>query len=215
MPLWLEYLLSHYGYGAIFMVLFFNNTGLPIPGTTLLLGAGILVGKNALSLGWTIVAATAGCFMGTSCGYWLGRRYGLSVIAKVRWLRLTHERIRYLEHFFKRYGAKGVFFARFVSLLHPVIGLLAGIGKTPSRAFLFYNLAGSALYAVLFTFIGDYFGHKWGFFKIWILHTWVFLVVLLVVLIGLSVFWSHSIYTFFGHPVFLKKNRGFWARKGK
>jgi membrane protein DedA with SNARE-associated domain len=210
LPHWLEYLLANYGYGAIFTVLFLNNVGLPVPGNTLLLGAGFLVGRNSLSL-WAVVAtATVACFMGTNCGYWLGRRYGLTLVKKIRWLRLTHQRVYYLEHFFKRYGPKGVFFARFLSLLHPFIGLLAGLGKTPGRAFLFYNLAGSVVYSVLFTLAGDYLGQRWGFFKIWMLHTGLFILILVIVILLLSLFLRHSIHIFFGYPFFRRKNMKFW-----
>jgi len=209
---WMQTLLANYGYAAIFTVLFLNNFGLPIPGTTLLLAAGFLVGTGTLSLGVTVITATAACFMGTTCSYGIGRRYGGHLLEKIHWLRLTHQRLRYMEHFFKRYGAKGVFFARFVSVLHPVIGLLSGIGRTPIRPFLFFNFIGSAGYALLYTLVGKYFGQRWGFHKLWQYHTAIYLTVLAVVIVVMSVFWSHSIYTFFGHPIFKRKRSGFWGK---
>ncbi|HEY5038666.1 MAG TPA: DedA family protein [bacterium] len=209
---WFQSLLGNYGYWAIFLVLFLNNFGLPIPANTLLLGAGFLVGKGDFSFWPTVGTATGACFMGTNCGYWLGRRYARHLLEKIHWLRLTHERVRHMEHFFKRYGSKGVFFARFVGLLHPVIGILAGMGKTPGRSFLFYNLAGSAAYALLYTLAGDYLGQRWGFHKIWVFHTTFYLLLLVIVLFLLSHFWGHTIYTFFGHPFYKKKSRGWWGK---
>jgi membrane protein DedA with SNARE-associated domain len=211
MLIWLQSLLVHYGYGIIFIVLFLNNAGMPGPGNALLLGAGIMVGKGELSLGLTIAAATVGVFMGTNCGYWLGRRYGERLLEKIHWLRKTHKRIRHLEHFFKRYGAKGVFFARFVTLFHPLIGLLAGMGKAPSRPFLVYNFIGSAAYASLYTFIGEFFGSRWGFKTLWRVHTILYLLVLIVVVLLIVHFWRHRIFTVFGHP-FYRKRKKFWGR---
>jgi membrane protein DedA with SNARE-associated domain len=208
---WLQSLLEHYGYGIIFLILFLNNMGIPLPGNALLLGAGIMVGKGILSLGWTLAAATVGVFMGTNCGYWLGRRYGERLLERVNWLRMTHKRIKHLEHFFKRYGAKGVFFARFVTLFHPIIGLLAGVGKTPSRPFFLYNFAGSAVYALLYTWAGSYFGRRWGLHVLWKVHTIIYLLVLVVVIALMIHFWRHRIVTVFGHP-FYKRKGGFWKR---
>ena len=211
MPDWLQSLLTNYGYWAIFLVLFLNNVGLPVPGNSLLLWAGLLVGEGTLSLWGTVGIATAACFIGTDCGYWLGRRYGRHLLENIHWLRLTHKRFRHMEHFFKRYGSKGVFFARFVALLHPVIGILAGMGKTPGRSFLYYNLAGSAVYALLYTLAGDYFGQRWGFLNVWKVHTALYFLLFIIILIFLNLFWRHHVYTFFGHPFYRRKNRGFWG----
>jgi membrane protein DedA with SNARE-associated domain len=207
---WLQSLLAHYGYGAVFVVTFLNNMGAPISGTTLLLGAGFLVGRGTLAFWPSVIIAWVGCFLGTTAGYGLGWHYGEPLLRKIHFLRMTHQRLKHMEHFFKRYGAKGVFFARFVAFLHPWIGLLAGIGRTPFRPFLFYNLAGSVCYALLYIWLGDYLGQKMGFHHLWVYHTAIWLVLLAAALIGLSVFWRHKIYTFFGHPIYQKKGKGFW-----
>jgi len=212
-PDWLHSLLSNYGYWAVFLILFLNNLGLPLPGNTLLLGAGFLVGTGTLSLWAPVGFATGACFLGSDCGYWLGRRYGHPLLGKIRWLRLTHERIRHMEHFFKRYGAKGVFFARFVALMHPFIGILAGMGRTPVRPFLFYNLTGSAIFNLLWVLAGDYFGQKWGYRIVSIAHITLFILLVIVIIFFLSLFWGHSIYTFFGHPIYKRRRGGFWGKK--
>ena len=202
---WLQSLLAHYGYLAVFAALFINNLGVPFPGTTMLLGAGLLAGEGILSLPWTVLVATLACFLGSNGGYWLGRRYGENLLEKIHWLRLTHRRIKHLEKFFKRYGAKGVFFARFVALLHPLIGLMAGTGKTPGGPFLIYNLAGSAVYALLYASAGDVFGSRWGLHGIWTVHITLYGVLLLAVAALLVFFWRYSIHSFFGYVYFKKR----------
>jgi hypothetical protein len=50
---WLHSLLPHlphYGYVLVFIVVFLNNIGVPLPGETILLGAGFILGKAAGSL---------------------------------------------------------------------------------------------------------------------------------------------------------------------
>jgi membrane protein DedA with SNARE-associated domain len=136
---WLQSLLAHDGYGVLFTVLFLNNIGLPLPGDTMLLGGGFLVGRGVFSF-WAVVSmGTAACFLGSSGAYWFGLRFGRQFLEKIRWFRAHPQRVGQMDRFFEKFGPKVVFFARFVALLHPVTGLLAGVWKTPLRPFLFGN----------------------------------------------------------------------------
>jgi len=208
---WLRTLLAHDGYAAIFVVEYLNNMGIPLPGTTMILMAGYLSGTGILNFWGIVGTASAAVFLGATSGYGLGRWYGGALLEKIKWLKLTHHRLRHMEHFFKRYGAKGVFFAKFVSVLHPLIGLLSGIGKMPLRAFLFYNLIGSVAYVLLFTLVGKYLGQRWGFHHLWLFHVTLCGVVVMVIVLGLSFYWSHSIHTFFGHTIYRKKRGSYWG----
>ena len=40
----------HYGYVLVFLVVFLNNVGFPLPGETILLGAGFILGRGVASL---------------------------------------------------------------------------------------------------------------------------------------------------------------------
>jgi membrane protein DedA with SNARE-associated domain len=165
---WLETLISHQGYGVIFGVVFLNNLCLPIPGDAVVLGAGFLVGKGSMSLWGVMTAATAACFLGGNGAYWIGARFGRRLLKKIPWLQKDPKKIAHWERFSEKYGPKVVFFARFVALLHPVTGLLAGMWKTPLRPFLAYNLAGSFGYGVLYTMAGIFLGKRWEIFKTWL-----------------------------------------------
>jgi membrane protein DedA with SNARE-associated domain len=162
---WLHSLLPHiphYGYVLVFIVVFLNNLGFPLPGETILLGAGFMLGKTADSLWQPMVAGTVACFLGGICAFWLGWRLGHGRLEKIHWLHLTSERIKWPERIFKRHGAKTVFIARFIFLFPPVaVNLLAGMAKMPWRTFLFYNLTGSAAYTITYILIGYFFGKEW------------------------------------------------------
>jgi membrane protein DedA with SNARE-associated domain len=181
---WFQSLLTDYGYWFIFVGLFLNNIGIPIPGDTILLASGFFCEKRHLLLWITLVCGTLGCFMGANCGYWIGLRFGYPLLFKIRWLKLMPQKIERVENFFKKYGAKAVFFARFVALLHPVTGLLAGVGKTPLRPFLFYNLVGSAAYVCLYVFMGYFFGGRWGQVKIWMGDAALYILLMVSILIA-------------------------------
>ena len=169
---WMQSLLPHiphYGYVLVFLVVFFNNIGFPLPGETILLGAGFILGRRAESLWPPLAAATMACFLGGICAFWMGRRLGEAGIRKIRWLHLSPDRRKRFDRYFKRHGARTVFFARFIPLFPPVAAnLLAGVSNMPWRPFLLYNVTGSAAYSTAYILIGYFFGKKWKAFDAWI-----------------------------------------------
>jgi membrane protein YqaA with SNARE-associated domain len=136
---WLRELLPHmphYGYVLVFIVVFLNNIGFPLPGETILLGAGFVLGRSAGSLWESIAAGAVACFLGGICSFWMGRKLGHSGLERIRWLHLTPDRMKWPDRFFKRHGAKTVFIARFIALFPPVVAnLLAGMSKIPWRIY--------------------------------------------------------------------------------
>lgn len=210
---WFQSMLAHNGYWVVLGAVFLNNLCFPVPGDSTLIGAGFFAEKGILSFWGVGLTGTAACFMGGNGGYWLGQWLGHSLLKKISWLQMTPPRVLRIENFFKKYGAKAVFFARFVALLHPVTGLLAGMWKTPFRPFLFYNLAGSAAYAFLYTLAGYFFGQKWESIKAWAGPTLLYLVLIAAGLLVLGLFLRRSIRDFFIHhsPGEIETGR----RKGK
>jgi membrane protein DedA with SNARE-associated domain len=200
---WLHSLLPHiphYGYVLVFIVAFLNNLGFPLPGETILLGAGFVLGKTADSLWEPMAAGTAACFLGGICAFGLGRRLGHGGLEKIHWLHLTPERLKWPERLFKRHGAKTVFIARFIFLFPPVVvNLLAGMSKMQWRTFLFYNVTGSAAYSTTYILIGYFFGKKWKLLVAWLGPTALYLILAGLVIVVLAVIFRHSV-------------SGFWAR---
>ena len=95
----------------------FNNFGVPLPGETIPLGAGLVFAKFAASLGPRMVAGTSACFLGGVCSFWPGRRLGHSRLERIYWLHLSPASAKWPEQFFKRFGAKVAFIARFSLLV--------------------------------------------------------------------------------------------------
>jgi len=195
---WIHELLPHFprfGYVLVFVVVLLNNLGLPLPGDTIVLGAGFILGKNAFSLWEPMAAATAACFLGGIWAFWIGRRLGYSGIEKIRWLHLTPTRVRWGQHFFKEHGPKTVFFARFIILFPPfAANALAGMAKMRWAPFLLYNITGSAAYSVSYILIGYFFGKRWNAFRIWLGPEPVFWIAPAVVLVALLVIFHQAEY---------------------
>jgi membrane protein DedA with SNARE-associated domain len=206
---WLHSLLPHmphYGYVLVFIVVFLNNIGVPLPGETILLGAGFILGRAGSSLWQPMAAGTMACFLGGICSFWLGRPLGDSGLDKIHWLHLTRERVKWPERFFKRYGAKAVFIARFIALFPPVAAnLLAGTTTMPWRIFLFWNLTGSAVYTISYILMGYFFGKQWKLFEAWLGPTALYLILAAIVVIVLGLIFRHSSSRFSVRP--FSKNR--------
>jgi membrane protein DedA with SNARE-associated domain len=194
---WLDSLLPHlphYGYALVFIVVFLNNVGLPLPGETILLGAGFVLGRAAGSLWEPMLAGTSACFLGGICAFSLGRRLGHGSLEKIHWLHLTPKRLEWPQRFFKRHGAKTVFIARFIALFPPVAAnLLAGMTKIPWPLFLSFNLTGSAVYTIVYILLGYFFGKKWKLIQAWLGPTALYVILVGIALIVLGFVFRHAL----------------------
>jgi membrane protein DedA with SNARE-associated domain len=139
---------SRLGYPVLFALIFGESAGLPLPGETALLTAGVLAGTGRLSLPFVIAVAIVAAVAGDTLGYWLGRRGGRPVLAHrgpfAAFRRLALERG---ERFFERHGAKTVFLGRFVPGVRVGVAVLAGAGGMPWPRFAIYNLTGAFVWA--------------------------------------------------------------------
>src|SRR5215203_5129599 len=109
-------LIEHYGYLVILFGVMLESTGVPLPGETILLAAGVLVQRGHLDLGDAIVFGTMGAVIGDQIGYWVGREGGRPFVLRFGFnVSTTPERLGRTEAFFERHGGKAVFLARFFS----------------------------------------------------------------------------------------------------
>ena len=194
---WLHSLLPdvpHYGYVLVFIVVFLNNVGLPLPGETILLGAGFVLGQAEGSLWQPMAAGTVASFVGGVCAFLLGRRLDHGNLESIHWLHLTPRRLEWPQRYFERHGAKAVFIARFIAILPPVMAnVLAGMTRISWRLFLLYNLMGSAAFTATYILIGYFFGRKWKLLEAWLGPMTLYLILAVVVLIIPGVMFRHSL----------------------
>ncbi len=173
---WLDSLLPqlpHYGYVLVFVVVFLNNLGLPLPGETILLGAGFVLGRGGGSLwepmGAVMLAGMTASFLGGLCAFGMGRRVDRDRLSRIHWLHLTPQRLARAERFFDRHGARTVFVARFLFVFPPVLAnLIAGMSRMSWRNFLVFNLAGSAAFSCCYLLLGQLIGSRWTVLNAWI-----------------------------------------------
>jgi membrane protein DedA with SNARE-associated domain/membrane-associated phospholipid phosphatase len=161
-------LISHYGYLVVFFGVMLESTGVPLPGETILLAAGVLVQRGHLDLGYTIAFGILGAVVGDQIGYWVGREGGRPFVLRWgRYLFITPERLGRAEAFFERHGGKAVFLARFFSGLRVFGALVAGISRMRWATFFLYNALGGAVWATAVVLIGYFLGSSLALVERW------------------------------------------------
>ncbi len=169
MPQWLVDLFARYGYAVIFFGVFLENTGLPVPGETVLLAGSALAQRGALSLPLVVATAIAGAILGDNLGFFIGRRGGRRLAERYgAQVGLTRARLEEFDRFFDRHGPKTVFLARFITGLRVVGALLAGGSGLSWRTFLFYNASGAVVWCSAVAAAGYALGRSWGVLEAWI-----------------------------------------------
>ncbi len=150
---------GHYGHAGLvilFVAVFFEDFGLPLPGETVLVATAALAAKGALPIGGVVSVAFIAAVLGDNVGYLIGRSGGHRLLLrKGAAIGLTHARLHRVERFFDRYGAVIVVVARFFEGLRQLNGIVAGSVLMDWRLFLVFNALGAALW-VGFWGIGVY-----------------------------------------------------------
>jgi membrane protein DedA with SNARE-associated domain len=187
-PDWIVDLFARYGYSVVFLGVFLENTGLPVPGETMLLAGAAMAQYGSLSLPRVVVTAIAGAVLGDNLGFFIGRRYG-------RWfvegfcgkIGLTRERLAQFDRFFHKYGGRTVFIARFITGLRVFGAVLAGASGLRWPTFLFYNAAGAIVWSTAIACAGYSLAYSWDTLERWIGRTGL-IAFALVVAIGIVAF---------------------------
>ena len=160
----LAWLAANYGawiYAILFAIVF-CETGLVVapflPGDSLLFVAGALAAAGDMYIHGLFAVLAAASFLGDNTNYWIGRYLGPRVFARENSRLLNPEHVRRTQRFYEKYGAKTVFFARFVPIVRTFAPFVAGIGRMRYGRFVFYSFSGSIAWVGSLAYAGYYFG---------------------------------------------------------
>lgn len=143
-----ESLLEQFGYLAIFIGTF-------LEGEAILVGAGFFAARGYLDIYLVTLVAFAGAYAGHLFWFWLGRRYGV---------RLLDRFPRMKRHFgrgirvFERYGASAIILTQWLYGLRITAAVIIGMSRISLVKFLIYEAVSCALWTVVITAAGFYFG---------------------------------------------------------
>ena len=143
-----ETLLEQFGYFAVFVGVFLEGEGS-------LIAAGFFASRGFLSLPLVTVVAFAGAYGGNVFWFWLGRAHGVRLLDRFpRMKRHFGKGIRVFE----RYGAAAILVTQWIYGLRITCAVIIGMSKIGLVKFLVYEALSCALWAVVITFAGFYFG---------------------------------------------------------
>ncbi len=177
---------GNWAYGLLFIVSIFESlafVGLIVPGTTIVIVAGILASQGVLDIRLLIVPVILGGIVGDALSYYVGRQGFARGGLKGRFVK--EEYLEKGQQFFARHGSKSVFLARFIGPLRPIVPVVAGLTGMPRRTFFFYNITSACLFAPCYLLFGYFFGTAWE--KLRHLTGWVEIAVLALI-IGVGAF---------------------------
>jgi membrane protein DedA with SNARE-associated domain len=155
----MESLVQDYGLVILFVLIAMESAGVPLPGETALITAGVLAARGDMDIVEVIVVAAAAAIIGDNVGYWVGRLGGRRLLE--RWEPLERHASRVLpwsERFFERHGAKTIFLGRFFAVLRVTAAWLAGISRMHWWRFFLWNAAGGICWAVLVGLVSYFLG---------------------------------------------------------
>jgi undecaprenyl-diphosphatase len=136
------------GYPVLGVFVGIEALGIPLPGETAVIFAGLAAAAGRLEIVLVIVVASAGAIIGDNIGFLIGRRGGRAVLERPG--RFAAERRRVLEigdPFFERHGGKAVFLGRWIAGLRIWASWLAGASKMAWPTFLLWNALGGIAWA--------------------------------------------------------------------
>jgi membrane-associated protein len=152
---------SNVGYPLLFLLVMGESSGVPIPGETALITAGVLASQGKLQIEVVIVLAACAAIVGDNIGYVIGRKGGRWVLERPgRFYRQRTDVLRVGEPFFQRHGSKAVFFGRFVLGLRVWASWLAGATRMHWARFVLWNALGGIVWATGVGLIAYFIGHS-------------------------------------------------------
>lgn len=176
-----------YGYWAVFVGIALENTGIPLPGETIIIVAGFLAGSGELNYWYVLGSTIVGAVIGDNFGYWLGKFGGWPLLTKIgNFFRINPSHLEKARQEFSNNAAKAVFFGRFIAILRIFAGPMAGIAQMSYPKFLLCNFGGATIWALIMVTLAFFLGKliplasllklisQFGLIALMIVLAWIF-----------------------------------------
>lgn len=141
-------LFAQYGLLAVFLGVFIEQVGAPIPALPFLLMAGMEGVDHSIFAVLALTVAAAASMLADLVWFWAGRRHGQKVLSLLCKISISPDScVRQSELRFARSGVATLVISKFVPGLSTLAPPMAGALGMKTRTFVIFNLAGSALWA--------------------------------------------------------------------
>lgn len=146
----LDQLLNDFGYLALFIGTF-------LEGETILVLAGVAAAHHYLDIEFVILIAFIGSYCGDQLWFFIGRRYGISLLQKKpKWQKSTDKALLYL----KRNPDLWVLTFRFMYGLRTIMPIAIGISNYSPKRYILLNGIGALIWSIVLGFTAYYLGKK-------------------------------------------------------
>src|SRR3954466_10641463 len=184
-------LLQTYTYPVLLTLVLLESLGIPLPGEIALVTAAAYASHGHISIYVVIALAAIGAIVGGVLGYWIGIRGGLPLIAHYGgYVGGRRAHIAKAHEFFEKNGGKTILFGRFIAFLRTFAPLLAGAACMSFSRFVTYNALSSVIWAIVFGWLGYYFGHDLPLLESYISRVSLFLLAALAIAIPMFIAWK-------------------------
>ena len=156
---WLLSLLTSHVYAKLAGILLLCGLGVPIPEDISLISAGYLAHLGTVELHSVFLVCFAAVLGGDTLAFMLGRSFGTKLLASRFGHRyFTPRRQRRVRAYFRTYGSKVVFVARFLPGLRFSIFLSAGMLHVRPYVFIVYDALAALISVPFLVYMAWYFG---------------------------------------------------------
>jgi membrane-associated protein len=189
----LPYLVA-YKYVALFILTFLASFILPIPAGTLLIAASAFAHQGYFNIYIVLIVVIIANIVGDNLSYWIARIYGRETLSKIPFTnKILNSKVYLLvEKNINRHPGFIIIVSRFEVISTLSINFICGLGHTPYKKFLKYEIIGALSSIFFYALLGYTFGDNWEIInKIMGEFSLIFF---LIIIILVSLFWKKILY---------------------
>jgi len=188
----IDFLIEHFGYLGIIVVLIGGIVGLPIPDEVLLTYVGYNIFQGKLKYIVSLLSAFSGAAGGISLSYYIGNRFGLPLLNKFGpKFHITEQKINLTKNLFQKIGPTVLLIGYFIPGVRHLAAYIAAINKYPFKKFVVYAYTGAFIWTFTFITLGRKLGEDWKQVEMYVSKYSLYLILfLLITLIIFYYFWK-------------------------
>jgi membrane protein DedA with SNARE-associated domain len=160
----LERFLTDYGYLAIFVLMFVEEAGLPLPlpNEVALMYVGYLAYQGRLDANIAGLVATLGAAGGSALLYYIARRGGRPLIHRFgKFIHVTEERLSQAERVVAKWGPISIPIARLTPGLRIATTIVSGVLNVSYKVVLLSVIGVSLVWSYFWVHLGRTLGDRW------------------------------------------------------
>jgi membrane protein DedA with SNARE-associated domain len=191
MPEEVIFYITRYGYPAIFLLIFLQETGMPnpFPNELLLMFSGYLSFKGLLYIPLVALTAISADFIGTSILYFLFYFTGSLIIKKKpRWIPLSDGFLKRVTSRISKGGKMSIYLFRLTPFTRGYASVITGLLKVKPQVFLPLALASALTWSVFYIITGYLIGPSWDHFTQNLDSFKYFMIAVLILILSLVLF---------------------------